>query len=71
MFGIIENMKPKYAKVILDLDAYADEDVFKVRIWKEKAPADAWDKTIIYWLETLPLIKPVRNKLAKLGFNLD
>ena len=28
-------------------------------------------KTAIYWLETMPLIKPVRNKLAKLGFNLD
>ena len=37
----------------------------------ELVTADAWDKTVIYWLETMPLIKPVRNKLEKLGFNLD
>lgn len=68
---IVESMRPKYVKVQLDLDAYLDEGIFRVRIWKEKATPAAWDKTIIYWLETMPLIKPVRNKLAKLGFNMD
>lgn len=68
---IVRSMKLNHAKVQVDLDAYLDEDVFRVRIWKEKATAAAWDKTAIYWLETMPLIKPVRNKLAKLGFNLD
>lgn len=71
VLDIVESMRPKYAKVQLDLDAYLDEDIFRVRIWKEKATADAWDKTVIYWLETMPLIKPIRNKLAKLGFNMD
>jgi hypothetical protein len=64
-------MKLNHAKVQVDLDAYLDEDIFRVRIWKEKTTADAWDKTVIYWLETMPLIKPIRNKLAKLGFNMD
>lgn len=68
---IVRSMKLNHAKVQVDLDACLDEDIFRVRIWKEKATADAWDKTVIYWLETMPLIKPVRNKLAKLGFNLD
>lgn len=68
---IIESLKWNHAKVQLDLGAYLDEDIFRVRIWKEKATADAWDKTVIYWLETMPLIKPIRNKLEKLGFNLD
>ena len=68
---IVRSMKLNHVKVQVDLDAYLDEDIFRVRIWKEKATADAWDKTVIYWLETMPLIKPIRNKLAKLGFNLD
>ena len=68
---IVRSLKLNHAKVQLDSAAYFDEDIFRVRIWKEKATADAWDKTVIYWLETMPLIKPVRNKLAKLGFNLD
>lgn len=68
---IVRSMKLNHAKVQVDSAAYFDEDIFRVRIWKEKATADAWDKTVIYWLETMPLIKPVRNKLAKLGFNLD
>ena len=71
ILDIVESMRPKYAKVQLDLDAYLDEGIFRVRIWKEKATSAAWDKTAIYWLETMPLIKPVRNKLEKLGFNLD
>lgn len=71
VLDIVRSMKLNHAKVQVDLDAYLDEDIFRVRIWKEKATADAWDKTVIYWLETMPLIKPVRNKLAKLGFNLD
>ena len=68
---IVRSMKLNHVKVQVDLDAYLDEDIFRVRIWKEKATADAWDKTVIYWLETMPLIKPIRNKLAKLGFNMD
>lgn len=68
---IVESLKLNHAKVRLDLDAYLNADIFRVRIWKEKATADAWDKTVIYWLETMPLIKPIRNKLAKLGFNMD
>ena len=71
VLDIVRNMKLNHAKVQVDLDAYLDEDVFRVRIWKEKATADVWDKTAIYWFETMPLIKPVRNKLEKLGFNLD
>lgn len=71
ILDIVESMRPKYVKVQLDLDAYLDEGIFRVRIWKEKAAADVWDKTVIYWLETMPLIKPIRNKLAKLGFNMD
>lgn len=68
---IVESMKLKHAKVQMDLDAYLDEGIFRFRVWKEKATAAAWDKTVIYWIETMPLIKPVRNNLAKLGFNLD
>lgn len=68
---IVRSMKLNYTKVQVDSAAYFDEDIFRVRIWKEKATSDAWDKTVIYWLETMPLIKPVRNKLTKLGFNLD
>ena len=71
VLDIVKSLKLNHAKVQLDSAAYFDEDIFRVRIWKEKATADAWDKTVIYWLETMPLIKPVRNKLAKLGFNLD
>lgn len=64
-------MKLNHAEVQVDLDAYSDEDIFRVRIRKEKTTADAWDKTVIYRLETMPLIKPIRNKLAKPGFNMD
>ena len=71
VLDIVKSLKLNHAKVQLDSAAYFDEDIFRVRIWKEKATADAWDKTAIYWLETMPLIKPVRNKLEKLGFNLD
>ena len=71
VLDIVKSLKLNHAKVQLDSAAYFDEDIFRVRIWKEKATADAWDKTVIYWLETMPLIKPVRNKLAKLGFNLN
>ena len=68
---IVRSMKLNHAKVQVDLDTYLDEDVFRVRIWEDKATAAAWDKTAIYWFETMPLIKPVRNKLEKLGFDLD
>lgn len=71
VLDIVKSLKLNHAKVQLDSAAYFDEDIFRVRIWKEKATADAWDKTVIYQLETMPLIKPVRNKLAKLGFNMD
>lgn len=71
VLDIVRSLKLNHAKVQLDSAAYFDEDIFRVRLWKEKATADAWDKTVIYWLETMPLIKPVRNKLEKLGFNLD
>lgn len=70
LVDIVESVSSRYAKVLWDTDDYAKEGVLRVRIWKEKATADTWDKTATYWLETLPLIKPVRNKLAKLGFNL-
>lgn len=71
VLDIVKSLKMNHAKVQLDSAAYFDEDIFRVRIWEKKATADAWDKTVIYWLETMPLIKPVRNKLVKLGFNLD